>query len=222
MARKKEGKKNKGTKQARPKATAKGKQKGKVEKVVRRRKAKNVKLNPIIDWVVTTVLSKKLLLQYIANVLEESAKEREEAAGLRREQKIIMAFWQITRNALRVAKAKSRNAESRLESMIEHNGIELDAFKHKVKHVFYDHKDDFVDMKVLELTVVDATGTQLQHRRGELRSDIAWLRQQRKDFTVHASNYLKDIRLKHAADISELRKDLVFQLMEMDRMFDKK
>lgn len=195
------------------------KKKDKKKKKKRLGRTKRRRLRNRGDDVNTTPLSKKQVRQYAWFIITACNRERKQCATLKLERNNIMAFWQISRKILTKYKANLRNMESRVEDTLEMNAIGLDRYRKKVNHIFYEHKDDFVNCKIQHLSTIKDAENDLRQRRRDLRKDKTWRMDRYNESVMYDKNRLKWLRLRYDSELNEMRKDYFERLKQMEQMY---
>ncbi|XP_010625905.1 dynein regulatory complex subunit 4 isoform X1 [Fukomys damarensis] len=177
---------------------------------------------PVVDGLAPEDMNKEQVEEHIMRVREELDREREERNYFQLERDKIHTFWEITRRQLEEKKAELRNKDREMEEAEERHQVEIKVYKQKVKHLLYEHQNNLTELKA-EGTVAMKLA-QKEHRTQEsvLRKDMRVLKVELKEQELASEVVVKNLRLKHAEEITKMRNDFERQVREIEAKYDKK
>ncbi|XP_024591405.1 growth arrest-specific protein 8 isoform X1 [Neophocaena asiaeorientalis asiaeorientalis] len=177
---------------------------------------------PIVDGLAPEDMSKEQVVEHIGRIREELDRERVERNYFQLERDRIHTFWEITRRQLEEKKAELRNKDREMEEAEERHQVEIKVYKQKVKHLLYEHQNSLMEMKAEGTVVMKLAQEERRAQEGALCRDMRALQVELKEQELAGELVLKNLRLKHAEEITKIRKDFERQVREIEAKYDKK
>nr|XP_058135522.1 dynein regulatory complex subunit 4 isoform X2 [Dasypus novemcinctus] len=195
-----------GPKQAPKKKGKKGKAKG----------------TPIVDGLAPEDMSKEQVEEHVSRIREELDREREERNYFQLERDKIHTFWRSRGGSWREKKAELRNKDREMEEAEERHQVEIKVYKQKVKHLLYEHQNNLTEMKAEGTVVLKLAQKEHRAQEGTLSRDVRALKVELKEQELANEVVVKNLRLKHAEEITKMRNDFGRQAREIEAKYDKK
>ncbi|XP_022438566.1 dynein regulatory complex subunit 4 isoform X2 [Delphinapterus leucas] len=177
---------------------------------------------PIVDGLAPEDMSKEQVVEHIGRIREELDRERVERNYFQLERDRIHTFWEITRRQLEEKKAELRNKDREMEEAEERHQVEIKVYKQKVKHLLYEHQNSLMEMKAEGTVVMKLAQEERRAQEGALCRDMRALQVELKEQELAGELVVKNLRLKHAEEITKIRKDFERQVREIEAKYDKK
>ncbi|XP_023560987.1 growth arrest-specific protein 8 isoform X2 [Octodon degus] len=177
---------------------------------------------PIVDGLAPEEMSKEQVEEHVARIREELDREREGRNYFQLERDKIHTFWEITRRQLEEKKAELRNRDREMEEAEERHQVEINVYKQKVKHLLYEHQNNLTELKTEGAVAMKLAQKEHRVQEGALRKDMRVLKVELKEQELAGEVVVKNLRLKHAEEITKMRSDFERQVREIETKYDKK
>eukprot|EP01138_Halocafeteria_seosinensis_P000034 gb/GECG01000034.1/.p1 GENE.gb/GECG01000034.1/~~gb/GECG01000034.1/.p1 ORF type:complete len:526 (+),score=119.49 gb/GECG01000034.1/:1-1578(+) len=131
-------------------------------------------------------------------------------------------FWIVAKRDLEDKKAELRNKERELEDLKEKHDVEIKVYKQRVKHLLYEHQSETTEDKTD--AQVNLKLKQDEHRESvaELKKDIWSLEKIRREKRVAHEQYMRELKKRHDADITQLRLEFERESRELCSQYEDK
>eukprot|EP00070_Physeter_catodon_P026911 XP_028333805.1 dynein regulatory complex subunit 4 isoform X2 [Physeter catodon] len=160
--------------------------------------------------------------EHIGRIREELDRERKERNYFQLERDKIHSFWEITRRQLEEKKAELRNKDREMEEAEERHQVEIKVYKQKVKHLLYEHQNSLMEMKAEGTVAMKLAQKERRAQEGTLCRDMRALQVGLKEQELASEVVVKNLKLKHAEEITKIRKDCERQVREIEAKYYKK
>ncbi|XP_059940448.1 dynein regulatory complex subunit 4 isoform X3 [Mesoplodon densirostris] len=177
---------------------------------------------PIVDGLAPEDMSKEQVEEHIGRIREELDRERAERNFFQLERDKIHTFWEITWRQLEEKKAELRNKDREMEEAAERHQVEIKVYKQKVKHLLYEHQNSLMEMKAEGTVVMKLAQEERRAQESALCRNTRALQVELKEQELAGELAVKNLRLKHAEEITKIRQDFERQLREIEAKYDKK
>eukprot|EP00070_Physeter_catodon_P026912 XP_028333806.1 dynein regulatory complex subunit 4 isoform X3 [Physeter catodon] len=177
---------------------------------------------PIVDGLAPEDMSKEQVEEHIGRIREELDRERKERNYFQLERDKIHSFWEITRRQLEEKKAELRNKDREMEEAEERHQVEIKVYKQKVKHLLYEHQNSLMEMKAEGTVAMKLAQKERRAQEGTLCRDMRALQVGLKEQELASEVVVKNLKLKHAEEITKIRKDCERQVREIEAKYYKK
>ncbi|KAJ3614700.1 hypothetical protein NHX12_018271 [Muraenolepis orangiensis] len=177
------------------------------------KKATKGKATTVIDGRSPEEMSKEQLEGHIVRLREELDREREERNYFQLEKDKVFSFWEITKRDLEERKAELRNRDREKEEAEERHQVELKVHKQKLKHLLYEHQHSISELKAEG--VESTKRMQSEHGGSELLNRVRALKVELKEQEFSNQSYIRDLKLKHDEELTEVINDYVRQVKEV-------
>ncbi|XP_066875625.1 dynein regulatory complex subunit 4 isoform X3 [Kogia breviceps] len=167
-------------------------------------------------------MSKEQVEGHIGRIREELELERKERNYFQLERDKMHSFWEITRKQLEEKKAELRNKDREMEEAEERHQVEIKVYKQKVKHLLYEHQNSLMEMKVEGAVAMKLAQKERCAQEGTLYRDTRALQVRLKEQELASEVAVKHLKLKHAEEITKIRKDFERQVRGIEAKYDKK
>ncbi|XP_059940261.1 dynein regulatory complex subunit 4-like isoform X2 [Mesoplodon densirostris] len=182
-------------------------------------KAKGI---PIVDGLAPEDMSKEQVEEHIGRIREELDRERAERNFFQLERDKMHTFWEITRRQLEEKKAELRNKDREMEEAAERHQVEIKVYKQKVRHLLYEHQNSLMEMKAEGTVVMKLAQEERSAQESALCRKTRALQVELKEQELASELVEKKLRLKHAEEITKIRKDFERQVREIEAKYEKK
>ncbi|XP_007468522.1 PREDICTED: growth arrest-specific protein 8 [Lipotes vexillifer] len=167
-------------------------------------------------------MSKEQVVEHIGRIREELDRERVERSYFQLERDRIHTFWEMTRRQLEEKTAELRNRGREMEEAEERHQAEVKVYKQKVKHLLYEHQNSLMEMKAEGTVVMKLAQEERRAQEGAMCRDMRALQVKLKEQELAGELVVKNLRLKHAEEITKMRKDFERQVREIEAKYNKK
>lgn len=193
------------------KKKASGKKKGKAKK-----EEKEEEVDPYLGMTMEQVKEQLRLMK------DQLDRERDERNYFQLERDKINTFWEITKRQLEETKAELRNKDREIEEHEERHAVEIKVYKQKVKHLLYEHQNQISDLKS-DAHVQRQLEVDVHHRAEDLlSSDKRALKIELKEMQLSHEDVIKNIKLEHDKQNTQMRDELFRTSKEMQKKYEKK
>ncbi|KAI9528401.1 hypothetical protein NQZ68_020226 [Dissostichus eleginoides] len=174
----------------------------------------------LIDGLTKDEMSKEQLEEHIVRLREELDREREERNYFQLERDKIHSFWKITERQLVEVKAERKNFDKDIEEDEGRHQVEIKVYKQKMKHLLCEHQNTISELRADALVSTQAGQKEQGQLETQLHKDMKAIMVDKQEH--ENENLVKELDLKNAEEIAEIRDSLEKKLAGIQAKYEKK
>ncbi|XP_060923623.1 dynein regulatory complex subunit 4 [Limanda limanda] len=174
----------------------------------------------LIDGLTKEELSKEQMEEHIMGLREELDREREERNYFQLERDTIQNFLENTKRELQEIKAEMNNLEKDTEEDERCHQVEIKVFNQKMKHLLCEHQNTISELRANALVSTEMRQKEQDTLEFELLKRMKAIKVEMEE--INDENLVKELELKHAEEMTEVKDKLEKQLRETETVYEGK
>ncbi|XP_035014845.2 dynein regulatory complex subunit 4 isoform X2 [Hippoglossus stenolepis] len=174
----------------------------------------------LIDGLTKEELSKEQMEEHIVRLREELDREREERNYFQLERDTIQNFSENTKRELQEMKAEMNNLEKDIEEDERCHQVEIKVFNQKMKHLLCEHQNTISELRANALVSTEMQQKEQETLETELHKRMKAIKVEMEE--IDDEHLVKELELKHAEEMTEVKDKLEKQLRETEAVYEGK